>query len=189
MLEREILLKDQQTRDIFVAMRAQNKSYDAICKELHISKATCTKWEKELKTVIADKKREELEALYEAYFMTKEARISQLGETLQSIDSALDNVDLTEIPPEKLLDYKLKYTQALKEEYVPTGKAGALPAKMSPEAILNAYRDLLERVQLGEVSTEQANRESMILSNTLKAYETTELQRKLETLETIVGGR
>lgn len=182
-------MKDQQTRDLFVAMRAQNKSYDTICKALHISKATCSKWEKELKTVIADKKREELEALYESYFMTREARIAQLGDTLQEIDFALAGADFTEIPAEKLLDYKLKYTQALKEEYIPTGKAAPLPAKINPTAILKAYNDLLERVQLGEVSTEQANRESMILSNILKAYESTEMQQKLETLEAIIGGR
>ncbi len=182
-------MKDQQTRDLFVAMRAQNKSYDAICKELHISKATCSKWEKELKAVIAEKKREELEALYDAYYMTREARISQLGEALQNIDDALCSADLAEMPPDKLLDYKLKYTQALKDEYIPTGTAAPLPAKMSPPAILEAYSDLLKRVQLGEVSNEQANRESLILSNILKAYESTELQRKLESLEAVIGGR
>ena len=182
-------MKDQDTKDLFIVLRAQNKSYDAICKELHISKATCSKWEKELKAVIADKKREELEALYESYFMTREARISQLGDALQEIDWALAGADLTEMPPDKLLDYKLKYTQALKEEYIPTGKAKAMPSKINPAVILDAYKDLLERVQLGEVSTEQANRESMILSNILKAYESTELQRKLETLEAIIGGR
>ena len=41
----------------------------------------------------------------------------------------------------------------------------------------------------GEVTTEQANRESLILSNLLKAYDTVEVKTKLDALEAIVGGR
>ena len=48
--------------------------------------------------------------------MTKEARIKKLGDTLEGINTALDGADLSTIPPEKLLDFKLKYTEALKEE-------------------------------------------------------------------------
>jgi hypothetical protein len=44
-------------------------------------------------------------------------------------------------------------------------------------------------VRAGEVDTVQANRESMIISNLLKAYEQTELQAKIDALEAIVGGR
>ena len=93
------------------------------------------------------------------------------------------------MPPEKLLDYKLKYTQALKEEYIATGRARTIPEEISPAALMDMLADLLERVRAGEVSTGQANRESMIISNLLKAYEQTELQTKLDALEAIVGGR
>jgi hypothetical protein len=47
--------------------------------------------------------------------------------------------------------------------------------------------DLLDRVRAGEVTTEQASRESLILSNLLKAYDTVEVKAKLEELEAIVG--
>ena len=40
-----------------------------------------------------------------------------------------------------------------------------------------------------EADIAQANRESLILSNLLKAYETVEVKAKLEKLEAIVGGR
>ena len=50
-------------------------------------------------------------------------------------------------------------------------------------ALLAALQDLLNRVRAGEVTTEQANRESSIISNALRAYEQTELKTKLEALE------
>ena len=93
------------------------------------------------------------------------------------------------MPPDKLLDYKLKYTQALKEEYIATGQARSLPEEIDPAALMDMLKDLLERVRAGEVDTVQANRESMIISNLLKAYEQTELQAKIDALEAIVGGR
>ena len=36
---------------------------------------------------------------------------------------------------------------------------------------------------------EQAGRESLVIGNLLKAYDTVELQNKLQTLEAIIGGR
>jgi len=41
--------------------------------------------------------------------MVKEACITQLGETLNHINKALDQKDLNELSPDRLLDYKLKY--------------------------------------------------------------------------------
>lgn len=46
--------------------------------------------------------------------MTKEARIKKLDNILGKIDGALDKTNFNEISPERLIDYKLKYTQALK---------------------------------------------------------------------------
>lgn len=182
-------MKPQEQKDLFILMRAEGKSYSTISKELGISKSTCTDWERKLQEQIADHKEEELEKLYNSYYMTREARIRQLGDALETIDSALAGADFSQMPPEKLLDYKLKYTQALKEEYIATGRARTIPEEISPAALMDILADLLERVRAGEVSTGQANRESMIISNLLKAYEQTELQTKLDALEAIVGGR
>lgn len=117
--------------------------------------------------------------------MKKEARIKQLGGTLANIEDALAAADLTQMQPKELLEYKLKYIAALKEEY--TGKAAAMPTDITPAALLAALQDLLNRVRAGEVTTEQANRESSIISNALRAYEQTELKTKLEALEAALG--
>jgi hypothetical protein len=55
--------------------------------------------------------------------MTREARIRKLGDTLARINTALGGVNLATVPPEKLLDFKLKYTEALKGEYIDTTPA------------------------------------------------------------------
>lgn len=180
-------MKPQEVKERYILLRAEGKSQTAIAQELHISKSTCTAWEKELEQEIAARKAEQLEQLYNSYYMKKEARIKQLGGTLSNIEDALAAADLTQMQPKELLDFKLKYTAALKEEY--TGTAAAIPAEVTTEAMLEALQDLLNRVRAGEVTTEQANKESTIISNILKAYEQTEIKTKLNALEAVVGSR
>ena len=185
-------MKPAEKKEQFIILRAAGKSYAAISKELEISKSTCTKWERELEDNIAELKAESLEQLYNSYYMTKEARIEKLGQTLQGINDALDGADLAELPPEKLLDFKLKYTQALKDEYIGTGRAYKLPAdadQLKAKDLVAAFADLLNRVRAEEVTEAQASRESTLLANLLKAYDAVELQTKIDALEAIIGGR
>lgn len=182
-------MKPQEQRNEFVRLRAEGKSYTVISKELGISKSTCTSWERELKEEVAALKREQLNELYDSYYMTKEARIKKLGDTLSKINTALDEADLSNVAPERLLDYKLKYTEALKEEFIPITPAHVLPDSFNASDILNTLGDLLNRLRAGEVTVEQAGRESMVIGNLLKAYDAVELKTKIEALEAIVGGR
>lgn len=182
-------MKPQDQKAEFIRLRAEGKSYTAISKALGIAKDTCGKWEQEFKQQIAGLKAVQLHELYDAYFMTREARIRKLGDTLADINSALAGADLHGMAPERLLDYKLKYTEALKGEYIELSAGSQLPNGFNPRDILNSLGDLLNRIKAGQVTTEQAARESMVFANILKAYEQTELKAKLEALEAIVGGR
>lgn len=183
-------MKPQEQKTEFIRLRAEGRSYSYIAEALHISKSTCSAWEKEMQEAIADLKRDNLEELYNSFFMTKEARIQKLGETLKDIDTALASADLTEAPVEKLLDFKLKYTEALKGEYIGSGKAYTFDKdNIEAKDIVRAFADLLTRAQAGEISTEQASRESAALSNLLKAYDLVEIKAKIEALEAIIGGR
>jgi len=183
-------LKPQEQKAEFIRLRAEGRSYSYIADTLHISKSTCTAWERELKNAIAELKQEQLNELYSSYAMTKEARIKKLGDTLERINTALDGADLSKIPPEKLLEYKLKYTEALKREYTGSGTPYQFTAdKIEPKDIVTALADLLNRVRTGEVTPEQANMESTIIANLLKAYDTVEVKEKLNALESIIGSR
>lgn len=181
-------MKPVELKKEYIRLRAEGKSYSVIAEQLHISKSTCTKWERDLSRQIEKLKRAELQELCESYGMSKEARIKKLGETLDKINTALEQTDFSVIDPAKLLDFKLKYTDALKAEYVGTHPAFS-KGKVDATGIVDALVDLLDRVRAGEVTTEQAQKESLILSQILKAYDTVEVKAKLDKLETIIGGR
>ena len=181
-------MKPIELKTEYVRLRAEGNSYSLICEQLHISKSTCTKWEKDLSSEIDDLKRAALLELCESYCITKEARIRKLGDTLDQINAALDQVDFSTIDPVRLLDFKLKYTEALKSEYL--GIKPSLPLDgIDAKTIMTALADLLSRVQAGEVTTEQAQKESGILAQIVKAYESLEVKTKLDRLETIISGR
>lgn len=182
-------MKPQETKAEFIRLRAGGHSYSYIANTLHISKSTCSDWERELQDTISELKQEQLNELYNAYAMTKEARIKNLGEALNRINTTLDNVDISEIPPEKLLDLKLKYTEALKGEYRGDVQPYLFSEKVEPKDIVTALGDLLNRVRAGAVTTEQARQESTVLANLLKAYDIVEVKAKLDALEAIIGGR
>ena len=181
-------MKPAELKKEYIRLRAEGKSYSVIAEQLHISKSTCTKWEKDLAEQIDELKRAELTELYESYGMTKEARRKKLGDTLEKINEALAKTDFSTVDPAKLLDFKLKYTEALKGEYVGQKKA-IEPESLEARDIVEALADLLNRTRAGDITTDQAQRESLILSNLLKAYDTTEVKAKLDELEAIVGGR
>lgn len=67
-------LKPQETKTEFIRLRAEGRSYSYIADTLHISKSTCTEWERELKAQIAELRQEQLNELYSSYAMTKEAK-------------------------------------------------------------------------------------------------------------------
>lgn len=164
--------KTTATKNAFVMRRAAGESYAKIAAALHISKSTCSAWETELAGQIALRKQDELNDLYTAYGMTKAARIRQLGDVLQQIDGALANVDYSKMSPASLLDFRLKYAAALKEEY--TGATEALPEAQErgdQDGVYYATADLFERVRNGEITPKQAKIELETINAMSKAYD------------------
>ncbi|CAJ0596419.1 unnamed protein product [Cylicocyclus nassatus] len=162
--------------------------YGSLAPQAEIAKTTCSSWEKEFKEQIDLVKRQQLQELAESYSIGKEARIKRLGSTLAKINEALEEVDYSQIPPEKLLDFKLKYTEALKQEYIELQPAIALE-KDTADNILAAYANLYSRARLGDITKDQIEKESTILTGAMKAYEATELKNRLESIEAALGNR
>lgn len=179
-------MKTNETKREFVRLRGEGKSLRFIATQLHISKSTCQSWERALSAELDDLKRAELAELAEAYGMAKAARIRRLGEALKKIDSALEEIDFTTIDPSKLLELKLKYMEALKNEY--TGGGAMTLENVNAKTILAAFADLLNRMRAGEVAAGQAREEGGLLAQLLKAYETVEIKTRLDELETIIEG-
>lgn len=182
-------MKPQEMKLDFIRLRAEGNSYDKIAEALHISKATCTAWERDLKAEITKLQQDGLNELYIAYGMAKEARIRRIGNTLQRIDTALEEADLTTIAPERLLDYKLKYSQALREEYTGLTPPPDMKYGGTPEEVQSAFTDIYTRVRKGDITADQAAQEAKTLSAILTAYQAVETKERVEAIDAIINGR
>ena len=113
-------MKDQETKEKFVELRAKGLSFDRIAAELKVSKQSLINWARELENEISNLKKVELEALQEKYFMLKSQRIELFGEKLKSLKDELDKRNLSDLPTDKLFDLFMKCFHQLKEESVDT---------------------------------------------------------------------
>jgi len=156
-------------------------------KRLKVSKGTLTAWNNELKAEIAEQRSEHLRELYDSYFMLKESRIKQLGDTLKSVNDALDKKDLAELSADKLLEYKIKLIQELKEEYIELDTE--TNPNLNAETILDELLNLLRRLREGNINNNMASRETIILVNAMKAYENITIEQKLARIESMLEGR
>lgn len=182
----------QELKRRFVEHRAQGHSLRRCADLLGVSKSTLATWSQELEAEISSLKAIELEALQEEFYLTKEGRIRLLGERLQALLVELTGRDLSEVATEKLLEFLLKYAEALRREYVePKPLSGAqirrLQDKTGPkpdsQALAQELGAVLERYRAGLIDTPQARQELYLLLAMLKAEEQTEIERKLESIE------
>lgn len=149
-------MKGTETKQKFIELRADGKSLRKCASQLHMSKTTCSEWDKELAVQIASRKNERLEELYKEYGMVKEARIKRLGVILQCIDDAINkdinNGYLNHIPLKDLLALRREYQKDLNAEYTPA----ATPADATEaNAVRASFMAFMVRVQSGEVTPKE----------------------------------
>lgn len=156
-----------EKKEQYIILRAEGLSYSKIAAQLSISKSTCSKWETEFSENIKQAKEDRLKDLYTLYRLGKEEHIKKLGETLERIDTALDQKDLTEIPADKLLKLKLEYEEKLQQQYTePVEKSFS---EYSTEEMLENVAALYERLKAGEITTTQAKTELAALDSVRRA--------------------
>lgn len=160
-------MKTADKKREFIRLRAEGKSYRAIEQEIGVSRSTCGEWEKALRAKVDGLRRDNLEELYTSYGMAREARIRRIGDTLRRIDEALAEVDLSQIAPEKLLELKLKYNAALRDEY--SAAAPTEPTGASGDT-LEAIQELYRRTASGDTTIAQATTELNILEHMVTGY-------------------
>lgn len=158
-------MKDRETQLAFIRARAEGKSYGTISKELGISKATCTSWEQSLRDEIDTLKQEQLEELYTAYHMTREARIKALGSIVQDLDTAIGKKNMYELPLDKLLDLRLKYAKELKAEF----REPVAGTDATIDGIIEQYDQLLQESTAGNASPAEVKAQLSILGAKLNA--------------------
>ena len=153
-------MKDSETKLAFIKARAEGKSYSTITKELGIAKATCTSWEQTLKADIEALKRAQLDELYTAYNMKREARIKDLGGILQGLDSAIASKSLEDLPLDKLLELRLKYGRELKAEYK---ELIEIETDNTLDGLLEQYSQLLQDSRAGDYTPAEVKAQLSIL--------------------------
>jgi orotate phosphoribosyltransferase-like protein len=100
----------------FIELRAKGMSYDAIAKELNISKHTLLDWSRECSREISNARSIMLDELIEQFALSKKGRIEAFGKRLQTILSELDKRDLSAVPVEKLMGLALQYSESLRAD-------------------------------------------------------------------------
>ena len=108
----------QEIKERFIDLRAKGYSFDKIAKELGKAKQTLIDWSKELKDEIANIKALELEALYEKYYLQKEAKIKSYGTILNKITTELESRDFSNVNTWRLLEIYPLYLERLNNEIV-----------------------------------------------------------------------
>ena len=162
-------MKTAEKKEQFILLRAEGLSFQRIITRLRISKATCSKWEREFSERIRGAKEERLEDLYTLYRIGREAHIKKLGETLKRIDSEIAKRDFSEIPAEKLLKLKLDYEDRLQAQRTEPAEENAAFAEYTQEELLKATAILYERIKAGSVTMQQARAELATLESMQKA--------------------
>ena len=139
-------MKDIETKEKFMALRAEGQSIRAAAVAVGINKTTGQKWQKENETAINTLKAERLEEAFQKYGAAKLARVKAYGETLGRIEEALAKRSFDDVPTEKLLDYKIKYINALGAEFAP------IPVEGGSGKFETICDTLIQNVFSGDVS-------------------------------------
>ena len=111
-------MKDYEVKRRFIKFRAEGKSYDEICRELSISKGTCTKWNKDLESAIQEFKSKQIEELHEGYYLMRSQRIEALAKKVSKLEEEMDKRDLSEVSVKDLWRLHSQYYGLLKNEVI-----------------------------------------------------------------------
>jgi hypothetical protein len=110
-------MKGAQTIQKFLVLRAQEKSFRTIEKEIGTNRGTLAKWEREHLEELENLKAVERDAMREKYLLTKHAQLELLGTQFTRLKKELEERDLSDIPTPKLFELVLKYSTRLTEDF------------------------------------------------------------------------
>jgi len=190
-------LGKNQKKEAFIVLRAQGFSYRDIEDKLGVSRTTLGDWASELEEEIASLKAIELEALYQEYYMTKEAKIEALGEVTDRLKEEIMDRNLADVDTDKLLELFLKYQEKLESEKVEVRPLSqeelkelkADKSEPKPDTVKGQIDRVRLRYKTGQLDREQFREEIKALRAKLKAKDQEELEEKLNRLESILERR
>ena len=108
-------MKDLKTREKFVELRAEGRSFDSIAQELNVSKSALLKWSQELEKEINNAKYYAYQRLIEQYKLTKVERANFIMQALQRVNEAIEQKDVKTLSIKELLMLSEKFDNQLKD--------------------------------------------------------------------------
>jgi transposase-like protein len=96
-------MKDQETIQKFIELRAQGVSYRAIAKQLGVASSTLFDWSRQHQHLINNLQTVEWEEFLAATLASKKERVEALAGQLRRLESELAGRDLASIPTARLL--------------------------------------------------------------------------------------
>lgn len=112
-------MKDNETREKFVELRAQGKSFVAIAEELGVSKPTLIDWSHDMQVQIANLRALNDEAMYARFKMSKEHELQMLTKQLNTVQTEIERRGITDLPTDKLFNLLFKLSNELREQDKP----------------------------------------------------------------------
>lgn len=109
-------MKDDDVKNRFIELRAQNWTYRRISTELKVSKQTLINWSRELSHAITNLRTIEFEELQAKHMALRDKRIELFGNILNQLSVELGKRALDQVSTEKILLLIIRYTEALKAE-------------------------------------------------------------------------
>ncbi len=95
-------MKDMETQQRFVQLRAQGWSYARIAAELKVARGTVINWSRKFRFEIGNQRAIELESLQEELISSCETRARALAGQLQHVEKELAARDLSQVSTSRL---------------------------------------------------------------------------------------
>ena len=109
-------MKDIETKLKVVELRVKGKSVNAIAEIVGVRRQTVAGWLIDFQEEVENLKAIELDALHEAFVMSKQERLEQLAARLAQIRAAIDERGFSDVPTEKLLQFEEETRCTLENE-------------------------------------------------------------------------
>ena len=115
-VQEDLIMKNQETKEKFIQLRAEGYSYNSIAQKLGVSKTTLLKWNVELKDEVNNAQCYYYQSLAEKFKLAKQQRINILLKELKKVNEALDKKDYDELSVKDLFNIQEKLETKLQKE-------------------------------------------------------------------------
>lgn len=138
-------MKDNETKEKFIILRAEGLSFDKISRRIKVSKPTLIEWQKDNQNKINELKEIRFNEILEKYKATKEKRIERIAKQLQQVWNAYEKLEYTDLSKRELLMMIMRLERRLKEE---VGEFEKFDEEM--EGKEKEYKIIVERREIGK---------------------------------------